>query len=95
VEPSWAIDPKWLTVTVECQDGRVLSGLKETLSDGSVKIRDAKGETILKPSEIERIGTGPVSLMPVGLLRDLTAEQASDLLAYLSSLRTPESKETK
>jgi cytochrome c1 len=41
------------------------------------------------------MGTGPVSLMPVGLLRDLTAEQASDLLAYLSSLRTPESKETK
>lgn len=95
VEPSWAIDPKWLTVTVECHDGRVLSGLKETLSDGSVKIRDAKGETLLKPSEIERMGTGPVSLMPVGLLRDLTAEQASDLLAYLSSLRTPESKETK
>ena len=95
VEPSWAIDPKWLTVTVECHDGRVLSGLKETLSDGTVKIRDPKGETLLKPSEIERIGTGPVSLMPVGLLRDLTAEQAADLLAYLASLRTPESKETK
>jgi len=65
------------------------------MNDGIVKIRDAKGETVLKPSEIERVSTGPVSLMPVGLLRDLTAEQAADLLAYLASLRDPESKSTK
>ncbi len=95
VEPSWAIDPKWVTVTVECHDGRVISGLKETMNDGIVKIRDGKGETVLKPSEIERVSTGPVSLMPAGLLRDLTAEQAADLLAYLASLRDPESKSTK
>ena len=87
VEPSLAIEPKWLPVTVECRDGRVLSGLKETLADGRVKLVDAKAETILKPDEIERIQTGAVSLMPVGLLRELTAEQAADLLTYLSGLK--------
>ncbi|MBI1322616.1 c-type cytochrome [bacterium] len=86
IEPSLAVEPKWLPVTVATHDGRVLSGLKETLPDGRVKILDAKGETILKPEEIERLDTGVVSLMPVGLLRELTAEQAADLLAYLASL---------
>lgn len=94
-EPSWAVEPQWRTVTVECGDGRVVSGLKETLADGRIVIRDAKTETILKPEEVERTGTGGVSLMPVGLLRDLTAEQAADLLAWLSSLKTPEKKDAK
>lgn len=95
VEPSWAVEPDWRTVTVECTDGRVLSGLKETLPNGRVKIRDAKTETILKPEEIERTGSTGISLMPAGLLRDLTAEQAADLLAWLSGLKTPEKKDQK
>ncbi len=89
IEPSLAVEPKWLPVTVATHDGRVLSGLKETMPDGRVKILDAKGETILKPDEIERLDMGVVSLMPVGLLRELTAEQAADLLAYLASLNRP------
>ncbi len=89
VEPSLAVEPKWLPVTVATHDGRVLAGLKETQTDGRVKILDAKGETILKPDEIERIDQGVVSLMPVGLLRDLTAQQAADLVAYLASLNRP------
>lgn len=89
VEPSLAVEPKWLPVTVATQDGRVLSGLKETQPDGRVKILDAKGETILKPEEIERIDHGVVSFMPAGLLRDLTAQQAADLVAYLASLNRP------
>jgi len=94
-EPSWAVEPQWRTVTVECTDGRVLSGLKETLPDGRVKIRDAKTETILKPEEIDRTGATGISLMPAGLLRDLTAEQAADLLAWLAGLKTPEKKDQK
>jgi putative heme-binding domain-containing protein len=89
VEPSLAVEPKWLPATVATHDGRVLSGLKETLPDGRVKIADLKGDTFLKPDEIEKIDQSVVSLMPAGLLRDLTAEQAADLIAYLTSLNSP------
>lgn len=89
VEPSWAIEPQYRLHNVATKDGRVLSGIKQTLPDGQVKVTDAKGETLLKSDEVESTQASALSLMPAGVLRDLTAEQAADLLAYLTSLNKP------
>jgi len=43
--------------------------------------------TVLAAETIEVLEQLPSSLMPEQLLRDLTAGQAADLLAYLEALR--------
>jgi hypothetical protein len=51
-------------------------------------LKDAQDKEIRVPAkEIERVVPLRQSLMPDLLLRDMTAEQVADLLAYLSSLK--------
>ncbi|MFM7128169.1 MAG: c-type cytochrome, partial [bacterium] len=89
VEPSWAIEPQYRLHNIATKDGRVFSGIRQTLPDGSVKVTDAKADTLLKADEVDSSQPSVLSLMPAGILRDLTAEQAADLLAYLAGLNKP------
>jgi putative heme-binding domain-containing protein len=88
LEPSKLIAPEhrtWLAVT---EDGRSVTGLVAQRTDETVSIVDATGKrTDLAAAAIEELEPLPTSLMPEHLLRDLTAGQAADLLAYLQSLR--------
>jgi putative heme-binding domain-containing protein len=89
LEPSKTIDPKYQSWVVETTDGRVVTGLVVSKTDTSVVLRDAENKTLELPmAEIEQMEPQKVSLMPEHLLRDLTAAEAVDLLAYLESLRT-------
>jgi putative heme-binding domain-containing protein len=75
----------WLAVT---DDGRAVTGLIAERTDDTVAVVDASGKRTDLPAEsIEDLEALPTSLMPEQLLRDLTARQAADLLAYLQSLR--------
>jgi putative heme-binding domain-containing protein len=90
LEPSKTIDPKYQSWTVEKTDGRVVTGLVVSKTDQKVALRDAENRVIeLASAEIEHMEPQKVSLMPEHLLRDLTAVEAADLLAYLESLRAP------
>jgi putative heme-binding domain-containing protein len=90
LEPSKTIDPKYQSWVVETADGRVVTGLVVSKTDESVVLRDAENKTVELPmAEVEQIEPQKVSLMPEHLLRDLTAAEAADLLAYLESLRMP------
>lgn len=69
-------------------DGRVVTGLVVHRTDETVSIVDATGKrTDLAAATIDDLEALPTSLMPEQLLRDLTAGQAADLLAYPESLR--------
>jgi putative heme-binding domain-containing protein len=88
LEPSKTIDPKYQSWVVETADGRALNGLVVSKTGQSVVLRDAENKTVELPTaEIEQMEPQKVSLMPEHLLRDLTASEAADLLAYLESLR--------
>ncbi len=53
-----------------------------------VVLKDAQNQVIrIAPEQIERLVPQKLSLMPDLLLRDMTAQQTADLLAYLSSLK--------
>ena len=61
-------------------------------SDREVVLKDAKNQTIKVPAaDVESLLPQPKSLMPEALLRDLTAQEAADLLEYLGSLKGPDS----
>jgi putative heme-binding domain-containing protein len=86
--PSRTIEPKFQTHVVVTEDGRVLTGVVMERDASGLVMRDAKDVEIrLAAGDIA--STKPVgqSLMPDQLLRDLTPQQAADLLAFLESLR--------
>jgi putative heme-binding domain-containing protein len=88
LDPSKDIDPKYAAYLVELDDGRQLSGLIVAKDDKELTIRDPQGKDTKVPlSKVLAQVPSKKSLMPDQLLRDLTAEQAADLLAFLESLK--------
>lgn len=86
--PSKKIDPKFQTWVLVTGEGNVVSGLLVERTDEKVVLVNVKGEKVeTAKKDVEALQPQNASLMPDQLLRDLTAEQAGDLLAYLRSLR--------
>ena len=88
LEPSKRIDPKYVTYLAETNEGRLLTGLLVKKDAQEVVLKDAQNKLIrIRPEQIEQLVPQRLSLMPELLLRDMTAQQVADLLAYLSSLK--------
>jgi putative heme-binding domain-containing protein len=86
LEPSKSIDPKYVTYLVETTDGRVQTGLLAEKNSKEVVLRNAGDKEIrISADKVERLVPQKTSIMPELLLRDMTAEQAADLLEFLSS----------
>lgn len=84
LNPSLQIDDKFATWTVQTIDGIVYSGLLAASNDDNITIRQAdKREITIKRNEIDELVRGTQSLMPSGVLSDLTAQEAADVLAFL------------
>ena len=90
LEPSKAVDPKYTAYLLETKAGLIHSGLLAEKTANEVVLKDARGQLVRVPAaEVEQLTPQSKSLMPDLLLRDLTAQQAADLLAFLASLRKP------
>jgi putative heme-binding domain-containing protein len=88
LKPSKAIAPEYVSYTVETTDGRILGGLISKKSEGGITLKDSQGKTTRLPaSAVESLVAQPVSMMPELVLRDISAQDAADLLAYLATLR--------
>jgi putative heme-binding domain-containing protein len=88
LEPSKKIDPKYLTYVVETNGGRIYSGLLVEKTAQAVVLKDEKNETVRVPAdEVELLVAQQKSLMPDLMLRDMTARQVADLVAFLQSLK--------
>jgi putative heme-binding domain-containing protein len=88
LEPSKTIDPKYVAYLVETTDGRVQSGLLVEKTDKEVVLKIVGDKELRIPTaKVQTLAPQRNSLMPELLLRDLTAEQAADLVEFLASLR--------
>jgi putative membrane-bound dehydrogenase-like protein len=88
LDPSKAIAPEYVAHLVETDSGLVYAGFIVEQNNKQLVLKDAQGKLIrLDHSEIEAQGPQPKSLMPELVLRDVTAQDAADLLAFLSSLK--------
>jgi putative heme-binding domain-containing protein len=87
VEPSFRINEKYQSYVIETQAGKVFTGLILEETPQMVKIIEnplAKSEPIiLKPGDIADRKKSPTSIMPKGLLDQLTHEEILDLVAYI------------
>jgi putative heme-binding domain-containing protein len=88
LDPSKSMDPPYIPYLAETADGRVYTGLLVSRTDKEVVLKDAKDQEIRLPAgKVEALVAQKKSLMPEQLLRDLTAQQAADLVDYLYSLK--------
>jgi putative membrane-bound dehydrogenase-like protein len=87
LDPSKAIAPEYYTYVVETQRGQVFAGLLVEKSDRHVVLKVARGESIRIPAkEVVEFVKTEKSIMPDLVLRDVTAQDAADLLAFLTTL---------
>ena len=88
LQPSKQIDPKFVTWLVETSEGQVHTGLLEEKTNTKVVLRNAQNGLVEIPAEqVDALIPQRTSLMPDLLLREMTAQQVADLLAYLASLK--------
>jgi putative heme-binding domain-containing protein len=88
IDPSRQIDAQYVTYLLETKRGQTYQGLLVKRDDKMIVLKDAQNKLIEVPaSDMEVLLPQAKSLMPELLLRDLTAEQVADLLAYLASLK--------
>jgi putative heme-binding domain-containing protein len=84
IDPSRRVDPKYQAYVLADTDGRVSTGLLVRRDANAVVLRDAQNKEVSIPAgDVEVFQPSRESLMPTGLLADLTAQEAADLLAYL------------
>ncbi len=68
--------------------GKVFDGFVVRESGDEVELRNVAGlATVLKKDEIEERGKRDISIMPLGLVDKLNADQLASLLAYMESLK--------
>jgi len=86
VNPSAEIREGFENYVAVTGDGRTVSGFIADQDKQVVTLRGADGQTlVLAREDIEDLRAVPVSLMPEGLLKDLSEQQIRDLFAYLRS----------
>jgi putative membrane-bound dehydrogenase-like protein len=86
VNPSAEIREGFETYLVVTEDGRTVTGFLFDRDNRVVVLRGADGQNITIPRDkIEAMVRQKKSLMPEGLLKDLSEQQVRDLFAYLKS----------
>jgi putative membrane-bound dehydrogenase-like protein len=86
VNPSAEIREGFESYLVVTTDGRVLSGFLFDQDNQVIVLRGADGQNVTVPrDQIDELSRQPKSLMPEGLLKDLTDDQVRDLFAYLQT----------
>ncbi|MCA9156676.1 MAG: PQQ-dependent sugar dehydrogenase [Planctomycetales bacterium] len=86
--PSQKIEPEYVPWVLVTKDGVVHSGLLVQRNADGVSLRTTDGKVVKVPADnIEEMVAQNTSLMPQNALRDVSAKEAADLLAFLTSLK--------
>ncbi|MCK5442673.1 MAG: PmoA family protein [Maribacter sp.] len=90
LNPSGDVQEDYKLVVVTTQDGRTYSGNIIAENDRNITLRVVGQEPINIPkSQIQSRDVSEKSMMPEGLLNNLTDEEVLDLFAYLKELEAP------
>ncbi|HJZ54997.1 MAG TPA: ThuA domain-containing protein, partial [Gemmataceae bacterium] len=82
-QPSFAINPDYLTYTVNLKDGRTLTGVVRTTGD-KLQVSDQKAvTTVVDRGEVESMKPASISTMPDDLVKQLGPDRTRDLLTFL------------
>lgn len=83
LDPSAAVSRDFQMHIVETSGGRVISGLIVNETDAAVTMQTANERVVVPKDEIEARTLSPVSMMPEGMLQNLSVDEVRALFAYL------------
>ncbi len=90
LDPSRAVEDRYLDYAVRTADGQALTGMLREETGTSITLAAAEGKTMtILRSEIERIQSSGKSLMPEGVEKDITPAEMADVAAYLATNSPP------
>lgn len=88
LQPSKAIAPEYIPHVLVTTEGQVHLGFLVEKADQHVTIKDEQSQLITIPSEkVDQLSARQQSLMPELVLRDVTAQDAADMLEFLIRLK--------
>jgi putative heme-binding domain-containing protein len=88
LDPNRKVDNNFFSYTVINKDGKVYTGILATETTTSVTLRQPENKTVsLLRDQIEQIHSNGVSLMPVGLEKNIDSQQMADLISFVKNWR--------
>ena len=83
-DPNREVDPRYLTYQVGTADERVLTGIIVAETPTSITLRRAEGmEEVILRTNLSLFRATSLSLMPVGLEKEVKPQDVADLFAFL------------
>jgi len=87
LQPSKVIAQGFAAVALEMKDGTSYLGFVVNEEPEMLHLKTATGSVDVKKAELKKLTKLPASLMPEGQFASLTAQEAADVLAFLSGLK--------
>jgi putative heme-binding domain-containing protein len=94
IDPSATVARDYQMQVIETATGRIITGLVIAETDNAVTIQTINEKVVIPLGEIENRSVSSVSIMPDGLLQELSHQQVRELIAYLASPRQVPLKES-
>ncbi len=88
LDPNREVNPQFVDYLVETSDGHILTGLLAAETATSITLKQPGGvlKTIVR-TDIDRIRSSGLSLMPEGFEKSLDRQAMADLIAYIMAVR--------
>jgi putative membrane-bound dehydrogenase-like protein len=88
LDPNREVTPQYVDYVVETTDGRTLTGVLAGETANSITLRRAENvtDTVLR-TNIKRMRSGRVSIMPEGLEQQLDQQGMADLISYIMDVK--------
>ena len=86
LDPSAVVGKDYQATTIRTKSERVVSGLIKSEDNNAITLQTENDVLIIPKTEIDARKLSEISMMPEGLLANMSKEDARHLLAYLKSL---------
>jgi putative membrane-bound dehydrogenase-like protein len=83
LNPSYAIDPKFVNYIVTTNDGKIRNGVLANETPGAITLRGLDGDNSILRKNVKEIKASNMSLMPGAFEMMIDKQQMADLIAYL------------
>jgi putative membrane-bound dehydrogenase-like protein len=86
IDPNREVNPQYVDYVVQTKSGRTTTGLLASETAGGITLKRAGGETeTIARTDIKRMRSSGLSIMPEGLEQGLDQQAMADLVAYVLS----------
>ena len=85
IDPSAVVGAEFRVSLFVLSDGRVVSGIVREQNEKTITVQTPDNKLVIDRQDVDEVTVSNKSLMPDGMLQDLSDSQIRDLLAYMMS----------